>query len=129
MANLTRNFIAGKINKMVDERLVPNGEYVNALNIRMGSTEGSEIGVVENTAGNKSLTGLSYDGNTLSSAARCIGAFEDGANETLYWFVHDPAFTSSPTNKLDLVVSYNDNQKPPTYHVVSSTDGGGINTT
>lgn len=129
MANLTRNFIAGKMNKMVDERLVPNGEYVNALNIRMGSTEGSEIGVVENTAGNKSLTGLSYDGNTLSSAARCIGAFEDGANETLYWFVHDPAFTSSPTNKLDLVVSYNDNTNTTTYHVVSINDGGGINTT
>ncbi len=51
MANTTRNFTQGKMNKMVDERLVPNGEYVDALNVRMGSTEGSEIGVVENSKG------------------------------------------------------------------------------
>ena len=48
MANTTRNFTQGKMNKMVDERLVPDGQYVDALNIRMGSTEGSEIGVIEN---------------------------------------------------------------------------------
>ena len=41
MANLTRNFVLGKMNKVVDERLVPNGEYIDALNIRMGSTEQS----------------------------------------------------------------------------------------
>ena len=38
MANLTRNFIAGRMNKTVDERIIPNGEYIDALNIRMGST-------------------------------------------------------------------------------------------
>ena len=35
MANITRNFTAGKMNKMVDERLVQNGEYIDALNVRM----------------------------------------------------------------------------------------------
>ena len=49
MANLVRNFIKGRMNKSVDERLVPNGEYIDAQNIRMGSTEDSEIGAVENT--------------------------------------------------------------------------------
>ena len=39
MANLTRNFIAGRMNKVVDQRLLPDGEYVDAMNIRMGSTE------------------------------------------------------------------------------------------
>ena len=33
MANITRNFTAGKMNKMVDDRLVPNGEYIDALNV------------------------------------------------------------------------------------------------
>jgi hypothetical protein len=47
MANFTRNFTGGKMNKMVDERLVPNGEYIDAFNIRMGSTENAEIGVME----------------------------------------------------------------------------------
>jgi hypothetical protein len=58
MANIQRNFIAGRMNKSVDERLVPNGEYIDALNIRMGSTEGSEIGVLENSKGNTQLTTL-----------------------------------------------------------------------
>jgi hypothetical protein len=60
MANIQRNFIAGRMNKSVDERLVPNGEYIDALNIRMGSTEGSEIGVLENSKGNTQLTTLEY---------------------------------------------------------------------
>ena len=60
MANITRNFTAGKMNKMVDERLVPNGEYIDALNVRMGSSEGSEIGAIENSKGNTVLTDLRF---------------------------------------------------------------------
>ena len=129
MANVTRNFIKGKMNKMVDERIVPNGEYIDALNARMGSSEGSEIGVIENTKGNIVLTNLQYDGTELSTDARCIGAFDDGANETLYWFVHDSNFTPSSTGKLDLIVSYNTNTSITTYHVISVDDKGGVNTT
>ena len=129
MANVTRNFIKGKMNKMVDERIVPNGEYIDALNARMGSSEGSEIGVIENTKGNIVLTNLQYDGTELSPDARCIGAFDDGANETLYWFVHDSNFAPSSTGKLDLIVSYNTNTSITTYHVISVDDGGGVNTT
>ena len=33
MAKLQRNFIKGKMNKGLDERLVPNGEYIDALNV------------------------------------------------------------------------------------------------
>ena len=44
MANIQRNFVAGRMNKSLDERLLPNGEYVNALNVRLGSTEETEIG-------------------------------------------------------------------------------------
>ena len=129
MANLTRNFTLGRMNKTLDERIIPNGEYIDALNIRMGSTEGSEVGVVENSKGNTRLSTLAYDGNELSDDARCIGAFDDGANETIYWFVHDPSFTASPTNKLDLIVSLNVQTGVIVYHVVSVNDGGGTNTT
>ena len=104
MANISRNFFAGKMNKSVDERLVPNGEYVDALNVRLGSTEDSDIGVVENSLGNVGLTQLSYNGDVLSSAAKCIVAFEDGANDTLYWFVLVPDFVHSPTGKLYLTI-------------------------
>ena len=130
MPNISRNFIQGKMNKMVDERLVPNGEYIDGLNIRMGSTEGSEIGVVENTKGNTRLTTLTYNGIALINA-RCIGAFEDGANESVYWFIssNSEPVSTSPTGKVDMVVSFNTTSNLLTYHIISVDDGGGVNTT
>jgi hypothetical protein len=130
MANITRNFLAGRMNKVIDQRVLPEGEYVDAMNVRMGSTEASEIGVIENTKGNLPLTALAYlDGTALSTNARCIGAIEDSANETIYWFVHDSDFPVGATGKLDLIVSFNVLTNILTYHVISIDDGDGINTT
>ena len=67
MADIRSNFIAGRMNKSVDERLVPQGEYVDANNVRLGSTETTEIGAVENSKGNTQLTFLAYKGNPLSA--------------------------------------------------------------
>jgi hypothetical protein len=117
------------MNKTFDERVVPAGEYIDALNIRMGSTENSEVGAVENSLGNLPLTTLMYKGQVLSDDARCIGAYQDGANETIYWFVHDSDFALGPTGKLDLIVSVNVLTSTLTYHVISINDGGGVNTT
>jgi len=124
MANLVRNFIKGRMNKSVDERLVPNGEYIDAQNIRMGSTEDSEIGAIENTKGNTQLTTLVYPptGTALSANATCLGAYSDGANESMYWFVHDPSFVDGGyAGVLDLIVSYNMRNDLLTYHVVSTS--------
>ena len=133
MANLVRNFIKGRMNKSVDERLVPQGEYIDAQNIRMGSTEDSEIGAVENTKGNTQLTTLLYPptGTALSDSATCIGAYADGANETMYWFVHDDLFGDViiGARPLDLIVSYNTRTDLLTYHVVSVSPTVGGSTT
>ena len=130
MANIQRNFIAGRMNKTLDERLIPNGEYVDALNVRLGSTEESEIGSVENSKGNSKLTSLQFLGGIpLSAGARCIGAFEDGSNNAIYWFVHDPTFVDGDTGKLDLIVSYNTKTSDTVYHIISIDDGSGVNTT
>ena len=129
MANMKRHFIAGKMNKSVDERLLPNGEYVDALNVRLGSTEASEIGSVENSKGNTRLTTLEFDGTALSNNAKCIGAYEDGTRETVYWFVHDPNFSAGAITKLDLIVSLNVNTDVLTYHVVSERNGATSKTT
>ena len=130
MTNITRNFIAGRMNKVVDERLIPDGEYIDALNIRMGSTENSEIGVIENTKGNSKLTTIKYvNGTALSSSARCIGTIADNTNETIYWFIHDSNFPVGATGKLDMIVSFNVYNNILTYHLISINDGSGSNTT
>jgi len=129
MAKISRNFTGGRMNKVLDERLVPQGEYIDALNIRMGSTEQSEIGVIENSKGNLKLTALQFEGVPLSSDAKTIGAISDGEQETIYWFVHDPNYPSSPTGKIDMIVSFNEITNILTYHIVSVNDGGFLNTT
>ena len=129
MANIQRNFIRGRMNKSLDERLIPNGEYVDALNVRLGSTEDSEIGSVENSKGNTKVTSLQFNSIPLSASARCIGAYEDGSNNAIYWFVHDPSFVDGDTGKLDLIVSFNTKTNTTTYHIISIDDGLGVNTT
>jgi hypothetical protein len=121
MGNVKRNFIKGRMNKSVDERLVPNGEYIDALNVRLGSTEGSEIGSVENSKGNTRLTTLQYQGVDLSDSARCIGAFEDGVNETIYWFIHDSDNSASATGVVDIIASFRTTDEVLTYHVISTS--------
>ena len=105
------NFIQGKMNKDFDERVVPPGQYIDALNIRIGSTELDSVGALENSKGNTKLTNIDYI-NPLT--AKCIGVFEDGTNETIYWFVSDPG-------NVDLVLSYNTNNGIIKYHVISKS--------
>jgi hypothetical protein len=107
-------FYAGRMNKDLDERFIKQGEYIDALNIRIGSSElGSttnsdlgSAGAIENTKGNTKLTDIQY----VSEDAKCIGAFEDGTNETIYWFV--------ASEDADVVVSYNVNNSSTLYHLV-----------
>ena len=108
----TTNFVAGRMNKSVDERILPPGEYVDAINVRLGSTETTEIGAVENSKGNTQLTTLKHNNTPLTDGV-CIGAFQDGEKETIYWFI------ASPT--ADMIVSFNTNSELLRYHVVSSS--------
>ena len=118
MAKEQKSFIAGRMNKSVDERLLPEGEYVDGQNIRLGSTELTEIGAVENTKGNVQLTTLQYKDVDLSSDAVCIGAFDDSAKETMYWFVHDP--NHSYGGVVDMIVSFDTKTQLLTYHVITT---------
>ena len=93
MPKLKHNFVQGKMNKDLDERLVPNGQYRDALNIQVSSSEGSDVGAVENILGN-SLINKRTSGNAtwnsnfgLGSNAECIGAIADSQNEKIYWFI------------------------------------------
>lgn len=111
MPIVTTNFIAGRMNQSVDERLVPPGEYISATNVRLGATETTEIGALENSKGNTQLTTLLFNNSPLVDA-ECIGAFEDGANETMYWFVTSDA--------VDMIVSFDTKTTLLNYNVVDS---------
>ena len=122
MTVIQTNFIKGRMNKSVDERLLPPGEYVDAQNVRLGSTEDTEIGSVENSKGNSLLAELVYDGVVLDPATtKCIGTLEDGVNNTIYWFVHDSNNAQSATGIVDMIVSYNVINNNLIYHVISTS--------
>lgn len=90
---LKNTFVQGKINKDIDERLLPKGQYPHAENIRVANTDSSDMGAVENVMGNEKLTTLNLTNGTT------IGSFSDDSNQKLYWFV------TSDTK--DLVIEYN----------------------
>jgi len=112
------SFWAGRMNKDFDERLIPKGEYIDALNVRVLTSEGDNEGALENAKGNTKLTNIRYSGESLSENAKCIGVFEDGVNETIYWFVCDPGNDDDLTKK-DMLLSFNTSNGVIKYHLVS----------
>tara|TARA_R110001606_G_scaffold259284_3_gene407026 strand:+ start:4655 stop:9766 length:5112 start_codon:yes stop_codon:yes gene_type:complete len=118
--DINTNFIAGKMNKSVDERLLPPGQYVDALNVRLGSTETTEIGAVENSKGNTKVTNILYKNEEMSNAV-CIGSYADGINQNMYWFVHDSNNSNSTSGKIDMILSYNASTNVTKYLVISQT--------
>ena len=44
MAEIKHQFTGGKMNKDLDERLVPNGQYRDAMNMQVSTSESSEVG-------------------------------------------------------------------------------------
>ena len=94
---LKKTFIAGKMNKDLDERLVPDGEFIDALNVTIDTASGSNIGAVSNSLGNKIVTniqeliedqGVVYVG----SNAKTIGAVTYEADNLIYWLVTSDNF-------------------------------------
>ena len=83
MPELTRNFIDGKMNKDLDERLVPDGQYRDALNVEVSSSEGSNIGALQTILGNTQVQDLS---SHLTNAV-CIGSIASNEAEKIYWFI------------------------------------------
>ncbi len=83
MPELKRNFTKGRMNKDLDERMVPNGEYRDALNVEVATSEGSDVGTVQTLKGNTALTAL------FSPTASCVGTIADEKNNKIYWLVSD----------------------------------------
>ena len=58
MAEIKNTFTSGKMNKDLDERLIPKGEYRDALNIDVATSEGSDVGTAQNSLGNTQISPL-----------------------------------------------------------------------
>ena len=53
MPEIKNTFIKSKMNKDLDDRLLSNGEYRDAVNVNISRSEGDDVGALENVLGNK----------------------------------------------------------------------------
>ena len=103
MPELKHNFLKGRMNKDLDERLVPNGEYRDALNIEVSTSEGSDVGTVQTTMGNIKLSSI-----PVMSSTKCIGKILDEKNDKLYWLISESGTRPSPFSPLVPPSAYGD---------------------
>ena len=72
------------MNQDLDERLIPNGQYREALNIEVSTSEEAGAGTVQNILGNT----LTSNDIMIYDNCNCIGSIADEKNNKLYWFIH-----------------------------------------
>ena len=99
MAELKHTFTSGRMNKDLDDRLVPNGEYIDALNVKVASSEASDVGAIENLLGNEQLS----DFYSIDSSATTIGSVAYSLKNKIYWFV--------TSNEKDVIYEYDQKTK------------------
>ena len=81
MAENKNSFIKSKMNKDLDDRLVPNNEYRDGSNIAVSRSESQDVGALESVLGNEKVI------NETGNGVVCIGAYTDEASGYIYWFM------------------------------------------
>ena len=113
MPEIKHTFLSGRMNKDLDERLIPNGEYIDALNIQISSSESSDVGAVENLPGNKLLSSIPTANN-----ATVIGSYAYTLKDKVYWFLTSD--TSDAVYEFDEKTGIS---KPIIFDAKASNDG------
>tara|TARA_Y100000004_G_scaffold49268_1_gene54230 strand:+ start:3081 stop:6785 length:3705 start_codon:yes stop_codon:yes gene_type:complete len=83
MPEIKNNFLQGKMNKDLDERIVPKGEYLEAQNISLSESEDSDVGAIEIIKGNEKVNASI----TMSGSPEVIGYVRDIANRRIIYFI------------------------------------------
>jgi hypothetical protein len=81
MPEIKNSFVQGKMNLDIDERLMPDGEYRNALNVEISASEGFDAGVIKNILSNKRVEEL------VGNGFKCVGSIANEKSNKLYWFI------------------------------------------
>ena len=115
MPELKHNFSAGRMNKSLDERLVPNGEYRDANNIQVSTSDASDAGVVQTLLGNLKKDTVVSNSSTPntdgiyginSTGAVCVGSITYPARDKIYYFVTDKLDATTGVERTDVLKDY-----------------------
>ena len=85
MAEIKRTFIKGKMNKDLDERLIQDGEYREAQNIKISESDDSDSGSIETVKGNKLISAALSP--AIAGYPEVVGQYTDIKNKRLIYFI------------------------------------------
>ena len=106
MAEVKNSFLKSKMNKDLDDRLIPNGEYREATNITVNQSDGSDVGTVQTILGNKEVIDL----NTITgkTGLEVIGVNRNNSLNTIFVFVTNNNTSSKAydSTKYSAIVSW-----------------------
>ena len=108
MAKVQNTFLKSKMNKDLDARIIPAGEYRDAFNIQISKSENSEVGNLENILGNASIQ--SFQTTTGVANLKCIGQLADEVSSVVYLFFTDNAtsdYIPTGVGSNNFIISYN----------------------
>ena len=89
MPEIKHNFIKGRMNKDLDERLVPNGEYRDALNVEVSTSESSNAGSLQSLKGNIVVSSVDHNSSafSISDNAVSVASYTDESTKTIFNFI------------------------------------------
>jgi hypothetical protein len=100
MPEIKHTFTAGKMDKDLDERLVRNGEYRDALNVQVRTTSGDgngigDAGTVQNIEGNEKIGEAyltkGYEYQSSNNTTKLVGSIADEKTDKAYFLAAAPS--------------------------------------
>jgi len=116
MSEVKQIFTSGKMNKDLDERIIPNGEYRDALNLNSTASDGENVGSLQNLLGNEIISDIT---SGLSNPIT-IGSISYKRRNKLYWLV--------TSNTLDGIYEYDKNTGNTTPILIEKRSNNVLNT-
>ncbi len=114
MPESRNTFIKSKMNKDLDARLIPKGEYRDAFNVSVSKSEGDDVGSLENILGNIYITNFGFSTTNAEPVnMECIGHFSDEGNNRIILFLtayEDCSFDNLSNNINDSILGTNLNE-------------------
>jgi hypothetical protein len=137
MAKVKNSFMRSKMNKDLDDRLLPNGEYRDALNVSInksqgdGSSEGN-VGTIQTVLGNTLIADFqSLATPNLPDGVEVIGVLPSDSTNSIYAFITNNILDPYvPPGSIGLNTTYPASQDTSTGGPISlTTPGTGYATT
>jgi len=108
MAKVKNSFLKSKMNKDLDNRLIPNGEYRNGVNITVNNSDGEDVGTAQTVRGN--LEVIDFNTITGQTGIQVVGVFDDEFSNTVFAFLANNVGSDYEELSYSAIVSWNVNE-------------------